>query len=416
MSERSRGTRHLSAKASVSRGRFFLIALICMTGPGCLLLFPPEPPTPDAGPDESLFDDVTAGLPAPSRTSHTMEARAADFDRDGDLDLLLAKEFQPTALLLNDGAGQFSDGSDRLPPREARDHEDIAVADLDLDGDLDAVVSCEDDSVKELYLNDGTGHFTDASDRLPQQGQSNAVLAADVDKDGDADLLFGNAGPDFLLRNDGTGHFEDLSATHLPQHDDVTQDIAAADLDADGDLDLVIANEDGNRLYLNDGAGRFSEAATGALPLRSSHEESRNADLGDVDGDGDVDLFFSNVGFRSTSNPQDRLLINRGNAQFSDMTATQYPQEQRNTLDGDFIDVDRDGDLDIVQATFGESNRYRVFTNDGAGTFVDSTQAIFPETAIGMGVEVEPGDYNGDGKVDLYLTGFMGPDRLLLAK
>ncbi|WAS99105.1 FG-GAP repeat domain-containing protein [Nannocystis punicea] len=365
--------------------------------------------------DGVWYDDVTATLPGPSTTGQTMEARAADLDGDGDLDLLLAKEWQPNALLLNDGTGRFTDASDRIP-QAIHDHEDIAIADLDGDGDLDLVVASEDDAAKELYLNDGAAHFLDASDRLPQLGKSNAVAAADIDGDGDRDLVFGCDGAERILVNDGAAIFSDESAVRIAPATDVTQDVALADLDGDGDLDLVLGNEDGNRLFLNDGAGNFTDVTDARLPAPEAPEETRNADLGDLDGDGAPDLYFSNVGFIPGRDPQDRLLINDGTGAFTDETLTRLGVEKWWTMDTDFVDVDQDGDLDLVQAIIPAGKRYRLRLNDGAGVFTDVTDTHLPATALGAGVEVEAADYDGDGDLDLYLTGFDSPDRLLLRK
>ena len=373
---------------------------------------PPAPPPPP--PAATSFADVSAtNLPAVVRGGgRHMEARAADFDSDGDLDLLIAREFDTNLLLLNDGDGRFTETSDRLP-KAVHDHEDIAVADLDGDSDLDVVVASEDDQAKELYLNDGHASFTDASIRLPQQCQSNAVVAGDIDQDGDKDLIFGCGGPELLLLNDGRANFTDESSQRIPARSDITQDVALGDVDRDGDLDLLVGNENGNLLLLNDGQGFFTAPPVGFLPLRSSEEETRNADFGDIDGDGDLDIFFANTGWKPTNDPQDRLLRNDGAGQFTDVTSTALPLDQETTLDGDFVDIDGDGDLDLLTAHF-PNRPYRVFLNDGSGRYSDATASWYPNGTVGSGVEVEAADFNRDGRIDVYLTGFNGPDRLLL--
>lgn len=78
------------------------------------------------------FAEVTAER-LPAVAGRCMDADAGDADGDGDLDVALAMEFEPNVLLVNDGAGRFSNGSDRLP-REVHDSEDVAFADFDGDG------------------------------------------------------------------------------------------------------------------------------------------------------------------------------------------------------------------------------------------------------------------------------------------
>jgi hypothetical protein len=398
------------------RSAHVLLLITVLFALGCSTESTDEPTGP-------LYDDVTQRhLPIDSLTGLSMDAMPGDVDDDGDLDLLIANEFRPNILLLNDGRGRFTDASDRIPSAE-HDSEDVAFADFDRDGDLDAVVVTEDDQTNEYYLNRGDGTFADAGDRWPVAGTSNAVVAHDLTGDGAPDLVVGNNGQNVLLVNDGSGRFTDETESRLPQRDDVTQDVELGDVDGDGDLDLIVGNEDDNRLLLNDGSGSFSDAPDGALPLRDTPEETREADFGDVDGDGDLDLFFANVRlFVEDANRQNRLLLNDGSGRFTDGTAEQFPSENRSALDGDFVDVDRDGDLDIVTSEVaydGESitsSPYRVWRNDGAGRFTDATDALFPEGVTGRGLDAEAADYNGDGLVDLFLCSRGTVDRLLLGR
>jgi len=86
-----------------------------------------------------------------------------------------------------------------------------------------------------------------------------AVVLDDVDRD--SDLVFANFGPagqNRLYRNAGNGAFTDVTATRMPQLNDVTRAVALEDVDRDGDHDLVFGNDgQQNRLYLNDGTGTF---------------------------------------------------------------------------------------------------------------------------------------------------------------
>jgi hypothetical protein len=360
-----------------------------------------------------------------------MDAQPADLDADGDLDLVIAHEFKPNILLLNQGDGTFADASARLPAAD-RDSEDVGIADFDQDGDLDIVVVTEDDQTNEFYLNlrrgsaksaeEATLAFTDAGDRWPVEGTSNAVAVADLTGDGAPDIVVGNNGPNVFLVNDGTGHFTDRTDERLPSPDDTTQDLELGDIDGDGDRDLIVGNEDDNRLLLNDGTGRFRDVS-GRLPMRAAPEETREADFGDVDGDGDLDLLFANVQlFVDGADPQDRLLLNDGTGRFSDVTATHYPDENGRSLDGDFIDLDADGDLDILTSNVAYDGQqitsapYEAYRNDGSGRFTEATAALLPSGVTGRGLDSEAADYDGDGRLDLYLCSRGTVDRLLLGR
>ena len=381
------------------------------TGPG---------PDPDPTPAQpALYEDVTPTHLPSAPNGFTMDIGVGDFDGDGDVDAVLAIEFGQNRLLLNDGEGRFRDASDRLPAA-SHDSEDIAVADFDGDGDLDLVVVSEDDRTNEYYVNDGQARFSASS--LPVSGTSNAVVAGDIDDDGDLDLVIGNAGPEFVLVNDGSGNWSSESDVRIPpEATGITQDVELGDVDLDGDLDLLVGNEDGNRLLLNDGTGVFEDATDVWIPTRPTAEETREADLGDVDGDGDLDAFFANTASSfPNANPGNRLLLNEGD-RFSDVSATHLPPNSDRSFDGEFWDVDGDGDLDIVSGVlpaFGQSPppRFVVWVNDGAGLFAPPDTLVFPSTAVGFGFDTEMVDVDGDGVLDFFLGSRGTQDRLLLRR
>ncbi|MGI9258285.1 MAG: FG-GAP repeat domain-containing protein [Gammaproteobacteria bacterium] len=348
-----------------------------------------------------LYTEVTAThLPA-GIAGRCMDAAAGDADGDGDLDLALALEFEPNILLLNDGSGRFENASDRLP-RDVHDSEDVEFADLDGDGDLDLFLVSEDDETNELYLNDGAGRYIDASDRIPVTGVSNGHAVLDIDNDGDIDLLIGNQGPNRLLLNDGEGNFTDRTADLWP-NDSPTQDLELVDVDADGDLDVVVANEAQNRLFLNNG-GRLVDATIDRMPARE--DETREIRAADVDGDGDPDLLVANVSFVAPWSRQDRLLLNDGEGFFVDADPSALPADDRDHFSIQAADLDADGDLDVItphSVVRGGAGDYRVLSNDGNGVFSErEAGSILPETADGNGFDIEVADFNDDGSDDLF--------------
>lgn len=366
------------------------------------------------------YKDISdSALPPGVTDRRSMDVEMADFDQDGDLDIIVAMEFSKNLLLINQGDGTFSDGSDHLPG-PVHDSEDIAISDFDGDGDLDAIIVSEDDRIDLYYLNDGTGKFSTAP--LPPAEITNGVASGDIDGDGDTDIITGNAGSNFAWLND-QGNFA-IKTGAIPSKDWVSQDVQLGDLDGDGDLDLVEANEGKNRVLLNDGQGKFTvvEKAFGGITPR----ESRQAALGDVDGDGDLDVAFGNgsLGYyrRQAEAGNDigfanRLFLNDGNASFT--LSHGLPDEELQSVHIDLIDLDHDGDLDILTPhveSFREpgQGRVRAYLNDGSGGFTDQTAAIFPDSFRGNGWDTAVGDVNGDGKPDIYLANRWGEDRLLI--
>jgi len=369
-------------------------------------------------PDTSqvVYIDVsTTNLPLSSLGGNSMDAHTADLDGDTDIDIVVACEYCPNIILINDGDGVFSNESSTRLPQIVHDSEDIGIADFDGDGDKDIIFVSEDDQTNEFYLNDGNGYFNDFTSRIPVTGTSNAVLAIDVNNDSIPDIVIGNAGQNIVLINDGNAFFTDETSLRFPTNLNITQDLEWGDIDGDGDNDLLEGNENGNRILINDGSGFFSDETTARLPTPASGEETREVDLGDVDDDGDLDIFYANVTFTQGFPSQNRLLLNNGDGFFTDVTLTNIPVSQQNTVDGDFRDVDLDGDLDILTAQAFDGT-YQVLLNDSSGVFTIQTNKIYFPLPQGSGVDVEEADFNGDGLIDIYLCGFQHTDYLYLAE
>jgi FG-GAP-like repeat len=373
-------TRRLSGRRATATAR------LCAVATGGLL----AAATYAQGP---LYRDATATHLPQGLAGPCMDAAAGDADGDGDLDLALAMEFQPNVLLLNDGHGVFSEGVGRLP-RTMHDSEDVAFADFDRDGDLDLVFVSEDDKKDELYLNDGTGHYSDASARLGTDEVSNALAVLDLDGDGAPDLLIGNVGIKRVLMNDGHGRFRDETKSRWPQTGESrTQDLELADVDGDGDEDVVVANEGQNQLYLND-HGRLVDVTASSLPARN--DESREIRAADVDRDGDLDLLVANVRFGMQESPQDYLLLNDGRGRFTTAEHERYPEDARSNFTVQAVDLDHDGDLDVIapSTTFPRREaRIAVLYTDAAG-----------HAAVAAVQNLDLRDVDGDGDQDIVAT------------
>lgn len=253
-----------------------------------------------------LFDDVTDTHVPVSKYLHALDVALVDVDGDGDLDAVLAVEMGPNRLYINDGQGRFTWKQGALGTK-AHDTEHVLSADFNRDGYPDLIFVAEEDHAHQLFLGGPGGVFTEASDRLPKMSEGNGLAVGDVNGDGLPDIVIGNSAEDrpgkprasaqnFLWLNDPKqpGTFIDATATHLPAYEDDTQDIALADVDGDGDLDMVIANESPpNRLLLNDGKGHFREASKGLQLLTPM--ETREVHVFDANGDGRPDILFLNL-------------------------------------------------------------------------------------------------------------------------
>lgn len=359
--------------------------------------------------DKVITDVTETNIPSADMAMNSMDAVSGDLDGDGDLDLVVACEFCPNYILINEGNEKFSNQSKRFPAKR-HDSEDIALADFDKDGDLDIFFVSEDDFVHEYYRNDGKGNFTDVSTEIPVQSKSNTVAAVDVDYDKDIDLIIGNEGQDFLLLNDGKGSFTNATATHMPVDNDVTQDVKAADLNGDGKVDLVMGNEDRSRILINNGKGKFTEL-TGALPEIVSTVETRKVELHDMDGDGDLDILLCNVAFKPGRDKQNLMLRNNGKGMFEDVTTQWYKADNDfMSFDAQFIDLNGDKHKDLVIVNgFGGRVQYLVYQN---GAYTEMRNSAWPAFE-GLTVITLLNFPGKDGSQYLYLGAFRGRDRLL---
>jgi hypothetical protein len=329
------------------------------------------------------------------------------------------------------GSGVFTDSGQRLGSSSSND---VALGDLDADGDLDAFIGQEGGTLDEVWLNDGTGIFTDSGQSLSGgmvdlgdvdgDGDLDAIVASspsrvwlngggiqggtpgyyidsgqnltisipgpvelgDLDGDGDLDAFIGALGSDKVWLNEGgiqggtLGYFVD-SGQSLGSA--TSGDVALGDLDQDGDLDAVVTNETGpNHVWLNDGTGYFSSSGQ-----TLGNVDSQDVALGDVDGDGDLDVFVANEG--GGSGEADKIWLNDGAGYFSDSGQSLGNSDSIGVSLGD---LDGDGDLDaFVQDS--------VWLNDGSGSF-DSGQDIHS----GAGTETALGDLDGDGDLDAFIV------------
>ncbi|MEM7200069.1 MAG: VCBS repeat-containing protein [Planctomycetota bacterium] len=352
------------------------------------------------------FTDVTP-TQLPAAFGHTYAVTCIDADRDGDADLVFGTITGAQRLHLNNGAGQFSDASSALP----QDREDtFAVAGGDLDGDGDDDVLCGNlGQANRLYLSNGQAAFVDASSSgLPaDRDRSYSVACGDVDADGDIDLVFGNnfGDQDRLYVNDGSGAFTDVTAAQLPADTARTQAVALCDLDLDGDLDLLLGTVGQNRLYLNNGAGTFSDATATRMPVDG--DACITMVTFDADGDGDLDAFFGNGGFPS----QNRLYENLGAGFFADVTSGRLPTDTDITQAAAAGDVNGDGSQDLVLG-----NRYTqngLYLNNGSGAFVDASATHMP-TDVHNTRGTVCCDLDGDGDDDIAFANCIGQNYLYI--
>ncbi|MFD4372363.1 FG-GAP-like repeat-containing protein [Streptomyces sp. NPDC058486] len=177
---------------------------------------------------------------------------AADLDGDGHLDLVTSNSSTGTlSVLPGDGSGGFGTASSvpaglALPSR-------LKLADVDEDGDLDAVLVAPGSPGSVAVLpGDGAGGFGTAS-LLSAGANLSSASVADLNSDGHADLVVSSAGSHevVVLEGDGTGAFGSPFAFGL-DGGRAPQATATADLDGDGRIDVVTANHNSAATFVSD--------------------------------------------------------------------------------------------------------------------------------------------------------------------
>ncbi|MCD4653968.1 FG-GAP-like repeat-containing protein [bacterium] len=311
-------------------------------------------------------------------SDYSRDIALGDLDGDGDLDVFVANDPGGSRIWLNDGDGRFTGNGQELDQNANRG---VALGDLDGDGDLDAFVVNSNFGSNQVFLNDGTGFYTDNGQVLGSSDSTDVALG-DLDGDGDLDAFVTNfTQPNTVWRNQGFGYFNvDNQFTETLY----SQSILLGDLDNNGTLDAILLSFDENRILLNDRSGNFA-----VNQLLNVHN-SANACLGDVDNDGDLDVFIVN----STSVNQ--IWLNDGQGWFTDSEQTLIGNQGSSI---NLADLDADGDLDAV-VTNTDNSGNRIYINSGNGIYDDSGQALGNSSSVSAAL----GDLDGDGDMDVFVA------------
>jgi hypothetical protein len=332
----------------------------------------------------------------------------------------------------------------------------VALFDYDNDGYLDIyfvnsltvdLAKAHRKTASALYHNNGNNSFTDVTSKsgLADIGFGMGVAAGDYNNDGFVDLYVTCLGPNHLFKNNGNGSFTDVTLKARVNDPRWSTGAAFLDYDGDGNLDLFVSNYvgfdfehlpefgvgrtcqfkgvpvqcgprglpgAGDSLYHNNGDGTFSDVSKRAGVSDPNGYYGLGVICSDFDEDGFVDIFVAND---STPN---FFYHNNGDGTFKEMaftsaTAVNESGSEQGCMGVTLGDYDHDGKLDLFITNFDDE--YNVlYHNDGRNSFTDiSFKVKVAEVSlsyVGWGTKFL--DYDNDGWVDLFVAnGHVYPQR-----
>ncbi len=351
-------------------------------------------------PEEPKFELSSQDVFLADAEHEDLGALFFDADSDGDQDLYVVSgsvEAEPgdpvfqDRLYLNQGGGNFERASGAALPKFTDSGAAISAADFDRDGDLDLFAGSRIVPgqyplvpVSHFLRNDG-GQFTDATAEvcagLSKTGLVTSSLWTDVDQDGWIDLLVAHDwGPVKVFRNAGNGTLEDMTeAAGLADVLGWWNGLAARDLDGDGDMDFVATNFGTNTIY-------HASLQAPELIFFNDFDNSGKAHI--VEAHFDHDTCYPRRGLSCSS---------RAMPYIKDKIQT-YHNYGLSTLTN-IYDV---GLLEKALRHKVNNTHTSVFLNDGEGRFTVRDLPTLAQFSPGYGVVIT--DVNVDGHADIYLV------------
>lgn len=330
----------------------------------------------------------------------------------------------------------------------------IALFDADKDGDLDIYITSGSNELvnqtigysDRFYVNDGKGNFSIDSTAIPKNYASKGVIKTiDYDKDGDEDLFIGEytipgeypkPGSGFIYRND-KGKFADVTVSVAPQLKNIgmMRDAVFADADKDGDADLIVTGEFMGILFFKNENGKF---VTQSSSLEKEIGWWNCITAVDIDKDGDLDFIAGNYGtngyFRGNINEPVTVYANDfDNNQRWDALLTifkpdtlhgkrkEFPAGYRDQLAEEIPSIKKmysdytsfaRADVSALMTNFNRTNEIKISATQFQSVWIEN-KGNYQFVIHPLPIEAQwspvhciiANDFNGDGSIDILLSG-----------
>ncbi len=351
------------------------------------------------------FLSFAAAVALEATAATSANASVGDLNGDGHLDILLIKGRHwplENRLLFGNGAGEFSAGVN-LSEVSDRSYSG-SLADLDLDGDLDVVISNDRPDESLIYLNNGNGVFAVSSTVGRADWPTRNASVADINDDGLPDVIVANrygdnAGGNYICLNKGNGRF---AKDCLRFSAESSTTITPADLNGDGLIDLVVPHRDGGQslIYYQE---KTADQTFRQVLFGPGDAVIRATQVADFDGDGFMDIVAINAGTSEGDDgraddrhqsPGVSLFLGQSDVQFSEPILIGDSEFTPYSLS--LGDINVDGAMDFLVGYVEAPSIVYFNNNDGSG---------FTAVPFGSGkgtvYGIDVGDLNRDGLVDV---------------
>ncbi len=322
-----------------------------------------------------------------NQASGITEVFLADIDNDGDIDVSAALAGQDKVVwYVNNGDVSFTE--ENIIDTGTGGARAITMSDIDSNGNMDLLSTLHEGNQIVWYANDGFGNFGSRNFITSTLMEAWSIYTSDFNGDGYEDILSASVRENKLVWyvNNGAGKFieQNIISTDV----DKVFGVYAIDIDGDEDMDVLSASGSDDKIawYANNGLGEFGEQQV----ITTNANGARSVFAADLDGDDDMDVLSASI--------VDDKIAWYGNDGFGNFGEQQVISTNADGARCVFaIDLDNDNDIDVLYAS-SVDDKIAWYANDGTGVYGE--EQLISLEADGAKL-VYAADLDGDGDIDV---------------